>query len=131
MHSAVWDPSYDYTGKKIAIIGIGSTATQIVPNIQPIAGHLKCFVRSAAWITAGGFAEKHAGPGGTNFQYTEEQKQFFRDHPDEHRQYCKEIEDEINERYAAVSTITGPALTDRSRKTDRCRRWLWTGSRRP
>ena len=33
MHSARWDDSYDFTGKKVACIGIGSSAIQIVPNL--------------------------------------------------------------------------------------------------
>lgn len=35
MHSAAWDADYDLTGKTVAIIGGGSSAVQIVPNIQP------------------------------------------------------------------------------------------------
>lgn len=35
MHSAAWDGNYDLTGKTVAVIGGGSSAVQIVPNIQP------------------------------------------------------------------------------------------------
>ena len=35
MHSAAWDGSYDLTNKTVAVIGGGSSAVQIVPNIQP------------------------------------------------------------------------------------------------
>lgn len=35
MHSANWDNSIDLTGKKVGVIGSGSSAVQIVPNIQP------------------------------------------------------------------------------------------------
>jgi cation diffusion facilitator CzcD-associated flavoprotein CzcO len=34
MHSAAWDGSYDLTGKTVAVIGGGSSAVQIIPNIQ-------------------------------------------------------------------------------------------------
>lgn len=34
-HSAQWDDSYDFTGKRVAIIGSGSSAIQIVPELQP------------------------------------------------------------------------------------------------
>jgi cation diffusion facilitator CzcD-associated flavoprotein CzcO len=30
MHSANWDQSYDFSGKKIAVIGAGSSGVQIV-----------------------------------------------------------------------------------------------------
>lgn len=33
MHSARWDDTYDFTGKKVACIGIGSSGIQIVPNL--------------------------------------------------------------------------------------------------
>lgn len=73
MHSARWDQSYDFAGKRVAIIGVGSTAVQIIPQLQKIVGNMKCFIRSPAWITPS-YAEQYAGPGGSNFDYTDEQK---------------------------------------------------------
>lgn len=35
MHSARWDSEYDLKGKTVAVIGGGSSAVQIVPQIQP------------------------------------------------------------------------------------------------
>jgi lysine/ornithine N-monooxygenase len=35
MHSATWDPKIDLKGKTVAVIGGGSSAVQIVPQIQP------------------------------------------------------------------------------------------------
>jgi cation diffusion facilitator CzcD-associated flavoprotein CzcO len=35
MHSATWDSSYDLSGKTVAILGGGSSAVQILPQIQP------------------------------------------------------------------------------------------------
>lgn len=35
MHSARWDNDYDLKGKKVAVIGGGSSAVQIIPSIQP------------------------------------------------------------------------------------------------
>ena len=35
MHSATWDLSVDLKGKTVAVIGGGSSAVQIVPQIQP------------------------------------------------------------------------------------------------
>lgn len=34
-HTAEWDHSYDYTGKKMAVIGNGCSAAQVVPNVAP------------------------------------------------------------------------------------------------
>jgi cation diffusion facilitator CzcD-associated flavoprotein CzcO len=36
MHSAHWDSSYDFTGKRVACIGIGSSGIQIVPKLVAV-----------------------------------------------------------------------------------------------
>ena len=50
MHSAHWDPSYDVTGKRVAVIGTGASAVQIVPRVHETARRLYVFQRTAAWI---------------------------------------------------------------------------------
>jgi cation diffusion facilitator CzcD-associated flavoprotein CzcO len=50
MHSAQWDPSYDVTGKRVAVIGTGASAVQIVPEVHKQAASLSVFQRTAAWI---------------------------------------------------------------------------------
>ncbi|KAJ5689875.1 FAD-binding monooxygenase ktnD [Penicillium macrosclerotiorum] len=50
MHSARWDWSYDLANKKIAVIGNGATAAQIIPDIAPIASHLTVFQRTPNWL---------------------------------------------------------------------------------
>jgi cation diffusion facilitator CzcD-associated flavoprotein CzcO/acetyl esterase/lipase len=49
-HSARWDHSVDLTGKRVAVIGTGASATQFVPAIAPKAGRLTVFQRSPGWI---------------------------------------------------------------------------------
>ncbi|GAA4805293.1 NAD(P)/FAD-dependent oxidoreductase [Streptomyces ziwulingensis] len=49
-HSARWDHDYDLTGKRVAMIGTGASAIQIVPAIQPKAGRLTLFQRTPAWV---------------------------------------------------------------------------------
>lgn len=49
-HSAAWDKSYDLRGKRVAVIGTGASAIQIVPNIAPLVGQLLVFQRTAAWV---------------------------------------------------------------------------------
>ena len=53
MHSARWDADYDMKGKKVAVIGGGSSAVQIIPNIQKEVDQLYAFLRSPVWITTG------------------------------------------------------------------------------
>lgn len=35
LHSASWDDNVQLQGKRVAVIGSGSSAVQIVPSIQP------------------------------------------------------------------------------------------------
>jgi cation diffusion facilitator CzcD-associated flavoprotein CzcO len=49
-HSAQWRDDVDLTGKRVALIGTGASAIQIVPEIQPHVGHLSLFQRTPAWI---------------------------------------------------------------------------------
>ncbi|WP_409185935.1 alpha/beta fold hydrolase [Amycolatopsis sp. VS8301801F10] len=49
-HSARWDHDVDLTGKRVAVIGTGATAVQIVPEAAKIAGRLDVYQRSAAWV---------------------------------------------------------------------------------
>jgi cation diffusion facilitator CzcD-associated flavoprotein CzcO len=49
-HTFRWEHEHDLTGKKVAIVGTGSTSTQIVPVIAPIVDHLYVFQREPGWI---------------------------------------------------------------------------------
>ena len=49
-HSARWNHDYDLTGKRVAVIGTGASAIQFVPGIQPVAGHVTVFQRSAPYV---------------------------------------------------------------------------------
>ncbi|MEX0426706.1 flavin-containing monooxygenase [Nocardioides sp. DS6] len=53
-HSARWDHDVDLTGKRVAIIGTGASAIQIVPEVQKVlaasGGHLDVYQRTAPWV---------------------------------------------------------------------------------
>lgn len=49
-HTARWDHSVDIKGKRVGIIGTGSTAIQIVPAIVDKVGHVSLFQRTPQWI---------------------------------------------------------------------------------
>ncbi|KAF7553871.1 hypothetical protein G7046_g6971 [Stylonectria norvegica] len=57
MHSAEWDEEYQFTDKRAAVIGIGSSGIQILPEIAKVAAHVTCFARSETWITPKSVAE--------------------------------------------------------------------------
>ena len=49
-HSARWDHDTDLTGKRVAVIGTGASAIQIVPSIAPQVAHLDVYQRTAPWL---------------------------------------------------------------------------------
>ena len=48
-HTAQWRHDVDLTGKRVAVIGTGCSAIQVVPAIQPVAGHVDVYQRSPGW----------------------------------------------------------------------------------
>ncbi|KAL4892222.1 hypothetical protein BDV59DRAFT_202739 [Aspergillus ambiguus] len=50
MHSARWDWSYDFAGKRVAVIGNGATAVQIIPEVAKTAAHLSVYQRTPNWV---------------------------------------------------------------------------------
>jgi len=49
-HSARWDHSADLAGKRVAVIGTGASAIQIVPEIAGQVAHLDVYQRTAPWV---------------------------------------------------------------------------------
>jgi cation diffusion facilitator CzcD-associated flavoprotein CzcO len=49
-HSARWDHEHDLTGERVASIGTGASAIQLVPSIQPDVEKLHVFQRTPPWI---------------------------------------------------------------------------------
>ena len=70
IHTARWNPEYDYRGKRLAVIGNGCSAAQVVPAIAKDAGYVKQYARSAQWY--------HERP---NREFTAFEKWCFRNVP--------------------------------------------------
>lgn len=49
-HTARWEHQHDLTGKVVAVVGTGSSATQVVPAIQPFVEQLYVFQREPGWV---------------------------------------------------------------------------------
>lgn len=49
MHTARWDHSQDLTGKRVAVIGTGASAVQVIPEIAPKVAALTVFQRTPIW----------------------------------------------------------------------------------
>ncbi len=70
MHSAKWNHSYDFSGKKVAVIGTAASAVQIIPELAEIVDQLYVFQRTPNYIVP-----RNDRP------YTEQEKRRFRRFP--------------------------------------------------
>lgn len=50
VHTARWDEGLETSGRRIAVIGTGSTGVQVVSALQPQARRVRHFVRSPQWV---------------------------------------------------------------------------------
>jgi cation diffusion facilitator CzcD-associated flavoprotein CzcO len=50
MHSAEWDPDVDLRARRVAVIGTGASAVQLVPEVAKIARSLVVFQRTGNWF---------------------------------------------------------------------------------
>jgi cation diffusion facilitator CzcD-associated flavoprotein CzcO len=50
IRSARWDHSVDLRGKRVAIVGTGASAVQIIPEIVREVGHLDVYQRTPIWV---------------------------------------------------------------------------------
>ncbi|MDM1898072.1 NAD(P)/FAD-dependent oxidoreductase [Mycobacteroides abscessus] len=50
IHSARWDHDYDFTGKRVAVVGTGASAVQIIPELVKSAELVKVFQRTPGWV---------------------------------------------------------------------------------
>jgi cation diffusion facilitator CzcD-associated flavoprotein CzcO len=49
-HSAAWNHDHDLHGERVAVIGTGASAIQIVPEIQPEVERLHVYQRTPPWV---------------------------------------------------------------------------------
>lgn len=51
VHTTEWDESIDYAGKKVAIVGNGSTGVQLLSKISETAASVTVYQRTPQWIS--------------------------------------------------------------------------------
>ncbi len=52
LHPQKWPENYDYSGKKVVIIGSGATAVTLVPEMAKQAGHVTMLQRSPTYVVS-------------------------------------------------------------------------------
>jgi cation diffusion facilitator CzcD-associated flavoprotein CzcO len=70
MHTARWEHAFDLTGKRVAVVGTGASAVQVVPSIAPQVARLTVFQRTPAWVMPK-----------RDRLYSERARRFFARHP--------------------------------------------------
>jgi cation diffusion facilitator CzcD-associated flavoprotein CzcO len=50
IHTAAWDDTYDLAGKRVAVIGTGATAVQLIPELARVVADLTVYQRTAIWV---------------------------------------------------------------------------------
>ncbi|KAF2450851.1 FAD/NAD(P)-binding domain-containing protein [Karstenula rhodostoma CBS 690.94] len=88
MHSGAWNESIDLTGKKVCLIGNGSSGQQILKSIQPLVSQLTVVIRQPTWIF-GPFGEPQR-------EYSNEEIQNFKNHPTSLTTKRKQFESRVN-----------------------------------
>lgn len=51
-HTSDWDPNFDPTGKRIAVIGNGASGIQVLPQLQKLAARIDHYVRNKTWVAS-------------------------------------------------------------------------------
>lgn len=75
-------------GKRVAVVGNGSSGIQIVPALLPDVPHIDHYMRSRTWVSPS-FAREHIdkrGDGIDNFSFTAEEIETFKK---DHQSYQK------------------------------------------
>ncbi|WVQ81985.1 hypothetical protein IAT38_004112 [Cryptococcus sp. DSM 104549] len=93
VHTARWPDNLDLKGKRVALIGIGSSAIQVLPQIQPEVQSCSIFIRSPTWIA----------PPREGELLTPEQIDRYKEHPEEHLEYCRALESLANKRFGYIT----------------------------
>lgn len=102
LHSAAWDENLDVNGKTVGVIGNGSSAIQIIPQLQPKAKYLYEYIRTPTYIIPEFLSD--FTPDGTNFEYTAEQKKEFEMDPMVLRDLRKNMEHAFNTYFGIFKT---------------------------
>lgn len=103
VHTASWDmdpAGSAWVNRRVAVIGYGASATQVVPALQPHVAHMDNYVRGRTWIFQPFVSLEKYDDGATgNHVFTEDEKRSFKESPEQYKKLRLEIEDSLNSAY--------------------------------
>jgi cation diffusion facilitator CzcD-associated flavoprotein CzcO len=102
-HTARWDDTVAVAGARVAVVGTGASAVQLVPRLAEAGAHVTLFQRTPAWIVPrGGRA------------YTRDEREHLAAHPGELARLRAELYAEGEARFASRSG--DPAASEEARR---------------
>ncbi|TFK92443.1 FAD/NAD-P-binding domain-containing protein [Polyporus arcularius HHB13444] len=125
-HTAGFDPQEktwqeiadDWKDKKVAVIGVGSSAIQLVPAIQPKVQKLYNYVRGKTWLAVPFASNTFAtlldrGPDGAeDYRFSAKEIERFKTDEDFYRRFRTVMENDMNSMHAA--TLRGSNLQEQA-----------------
>nr|AFO67568.1 putative FAD-containing monooxygenase [Epichloe inebrians] len=99
IHTAAWAKDLDLKGKRVALIGSGSSAVQILPQLQPICSFIRVYIRTPPWIAPPIIETDLESP---NREYTSDEKASFRQNPEKYSQLRNGLNSQINGMFRAL-----------------------------
>lgn len=129
VHTANWTlgpVDSSWADRRVAVIGCGSTGTQLLPAIQPFVKQVDNYVRGQAWIanTALPLLKKYPDGRTGNHIFTAEELQHFRNNPDKYLELMHECEDFLNSAHSMTIAGSPTQKLMRQRLSERMREAL-------
>lgn len=98
LHTARWKTGFDLKDKKVAVIGNGASAQQLIPNIVAGVAHIDHYVRTKTWVTATFTRDLYEAtaqqPGGP--KYSEDERAQFKNDPTAYLQHRRELQSKFH-----------------------------------
>jgi len=107
-HSAYWNHTHDYSNRRVAVIGNGSSGIQIIPQMAKLPGTtVISFQRKPTYIYYRMPPSKLLGRPNIsgNPDYTEEDKRKFREEPGAHKVHRRLLVHRINKAFKMVNDL--------------------------
>ncbi|KAH8695334.1 hypothetical protein BGW36DRAFT_429212 [Talaromyces proteolyticus] len=106
VHSANWDPSTSWKDQRVALIGIGSSAIQLLPELAQGSKSVHIFGRSPTWISPPwGYDAREASSESSDdlptheFVFTDSERAKFESDPDAYLLYRKKLETRLDKAF--------------------------------
>ncbi|KAK7420379.1 hypothetical protein QQX98_002802 [Neonectria punicea] len=114
VHTARWPKGFEYSGKRLAVIGNGASGQQLIPNIIGEVSHIVHYVRTKTWVTptfVGDLLVATADqPGGP--RYSQEERDKFRDDPEAYLEHRRAFDLKFHNRHQGGDILGSQANLD-------------------